>query len=276
MSFVQKGHGPLNYNPVSYGGALLQFRGPAADLDGPYIVCLGGSETYGRFIHTPYAAMLNDRLAMPVVNLGVMNAGLDVMLQDEGIRSVVQGAAAVVLQITGAQNMTNRFYSVHPRRNDRFVKASGILRTIYRDVDFTEFHFTRHMLTHLANLSRDRFAILIGELQQAWLARMGHALKQIDVPVHLLWLSNRAPADLPDGAGIGRDPLFVTAAMLDEVARCAASLTLALPPDTWRNAPTRGMFFAAREETAARALPGPAVHSRAANLLAEVLGAKFT
>jgi hypothetical protein len=60
----------------------------------------------------------------------------------------------------GAQNLSNRLYTVHPRRNDRFLRASGILRTIYRDVDFTEFHFTRHMLDHLRCLSEDRFDIV--------------------------------------------------------------------------------------------------------------------
>ncbi len=271
MSFLQKGHGPLEYETVSYHGTALRFRGPAVDLQGPYIACLGGSETYGRFIHTPFPAQLNDLLDVPAVNLGVMNAGLDVLSEDDGIKTIVRGAQAVVLQITGAQNMTNRFYSVHPRRNDRFVKAAPILRTIYRDVDFTEFHFTRHLLTHLSTLSRDRFAILVEELQQAWQARLISIIAGMNVPVHLLWMSNRAPADTPDTPGLGRDPLFVTSAMLDVVAKEAASFTQVLPPDTWRKAPTQGMFFAAREEAAARTMPGPEVHAKAASLLSKIL-----
>ena len=39
-------------------------------------------------------------------------------------------ARLTVLQVTGAQNMSNRFYSVHPRRNDRFLKASPLLRAM--------------------------------------------------------------------------------------------------------------------------------------------------
>ncbi len=60
-----------------------------------------------------------------------------------------------VIQVMGAHNMSNRFYAVHPRRNDRFLRASlGCCKTIYPEVDFTEFNFTRHMLTALATHSR--------------------------------------------------------------------------------------------------------------------------
>jgi len=86
---------------------------------------------------------------MSVVNLGVLNAGLDVLSSDPAIVAALGQAEAAVLQITSAHNMTNRFYKVHPRRNDRFLKASSVLRTIYPEVDFTEFHFTRHLLSHL-------------------------------------------------------------------------------------------------------------------------------
>ena len=54
-----------------------------------------------------------------------------------------------MIQVSGAQNLSNRFHAVHPRRNDRFLRASTLLKTIYRDVDFTEFNFTRHLLTTL-------------------------------------------------------------------------------------------------------------------------------
>ena len=176
-----------------------------------------------------------------------------------------------MLQITGAQNMTNRFYAVHPRRNDRFIRATTMLRTIYRDVDFTEFHFTRHLLTHLKALSRDRFGVIERELRTAWVARMQAFLRRVEAPVHLLWLARRHPDEhAPDG-GLGRDPLFITRAMLDEVAADAVSLTIAASPVGQPGDGTRGMFFAAREEAAARVLPGPDSHDLAAKLLKPLL-----
>lgn len=274
MSYVHRGHMPLDYQPVHYEGSVLRFRGPKQDLDRPFILCLGGTETFGRFIHAPYAARLEAALPLPVVNMGVMNAGVDVILNDPVIQAAAHKAEAVVMQITGAQNMNNRFYTVHPRRNDRFLKASNMLRTIYRDVDFTEFHFTRHLLTHLRALSADRFGIVVAELQAAWAARMQGFLRDVAAPVHLLWISRRGPGPTAIGEtdALLEDPLFITAEMMDALRPLAASLTIAVPDEQGGDgAPTKGMFFSAREKAAARVLPGPSVHDKAAEALKEIL-----
>lgn len=272
MSFELRGHMPLDYDPVVYPGSVLRFRGPLAPMTAPYILCLGGSETFGRFIHAPYSAQLDAALPCGVVNMGVMNAGLDVLMHDAAIQTGLKGAKAVVLQITGAQNLSNRLYGVHPRRNDRFIKTTAMLRMVYRDVDFTEFHFTRHMLSHLQGRSAERFAIVEAELQAAWLARMRAFLRKITVPVHLLWLARRRPQDIAPQGMLGADPLFVTPQMLGEVADLCASLTLVHPDGPEAAPSTRGMFFTAEEENAARALPGPDLHDRAARLLLDKLG----
>jgi len=271
MRYEHRGRMPLDYDPVVYSGSVLRFRGPLARLDSPYILCLGGTETFGRFIHAPFCTQLDAALPYGVVNMGVMNAGLDVLMHDDAIRHAISGATAVVLQITGAQNLSNRLYGVHPRRNDRFIKATAMLRMIYREVDFTEFHFTRHLLSHLYGVSPERFAIIEAELQTAWRARMRSFLDRIPVPVHLLWLSRRHPRDRPDHGLLGHDPLFITPDMLDEVAGLAQSLNIIAPdsPDTVQT--TRGMFYGPGEAAAARALPCPDLHDRAASMLRPLL-----
>lgn len=271
MSYAHRGSLPLDYAAVTYPGSTLRFRGPAQALDRPHILCLGGTETFGRFIHAPYATRLAEALPYPVVNMGVPSAGLDVILTDPAIRAATRNAHAIVLQITGAQNMSNRFYAVHPRRNDRFIRATTMLRTLYREVDFTDFHFTRHLLTHLRALSRDRFGVVEAELREAWVGRMLGFLSRAPVPVHLLWLSRRAPNTTEDGLHLGHDPLFVTPAMLQHVAARAASLNMATAPPCPPGQRPRNMFFARGEESAARLLPGPEAHEIAAGLLAPLL-----
>lgn len=270
MSFEQRGRMPLDYQPSALPGSALRFRGPLNADCGPSVVCIGSSETFGRFIDAPYAAQLGEALDIPVLNLGVVNAGLDVMMNDPAIAAAVADAEAVVMQITSAHNMTNRFYSVHPRRNDRFLSASAMLRTIYPQVDFTEFHFTRHMLSHLREASEDRFDIIRTELESAWVARMRRYLKGLAVPVHLLWLSNRKPGT-PEDADLARHPLFVTSKMLEEVSEDAASLTIAAPGDTTGTDAVQGKFYGPREEAAARLLPGPELHALATDNLLEQL-----
>ena len=65
-----------------------------------------------------------------MVNLGCLNAGPDVYLNDPEILRIASKADVTVLQVVGAANLTNRFYTVHPRRNDRFLHASPWLQTV--------------------------------------------------------------------------------------------------------------------------------------------------
>ncbi|QXT39691.1 DUF6473 family protein [Gymnodinialimonas ceratoperidinii] len=266
MSFELRGRMPLDYQPSALPGSALRFRGPIKADQGPAVVCLGSSETFGRFIDAPFATQLDEALDLPVLNLGVINAGLDVMTTDPAIASAVAEAEAVVMQITSAHNITNRFYSVHPRRNDRFLSASAMLRTIYPQVDFTEFHFTRHLLNHLRKVSEDRFQIVRTELETAWVARMRRYLSSLAVPVHLLWLSHRLPTT-PVELTSAHNPLFVTGDMLAAVAQDAASVTIAAPEEGVDAEGVAGKFYGPREEAAARLLPGPELHARAAELL---------
>lgn len=272
MSFQNKGHGPLDYQPCRYDGSPMTFRGPRADIAPGHVLCLGGTETFGKFAPEPFPVLLEKRLGRQVVNMGAVNAGVDLMLHDPAIRAVIATAGAVVLQVPGAANLSNRFFTVHPRRNDRFVKASTMLRTIYRRVDFTEFHFTRHMLHRLHEQSADRFAIVVEELRAAWRARMIRLLEGIAAPVHLVWLSRRAPSDeasVEDGPGA--DPLFVTEDMLQELDPLCASVSICLQPRDRRSPASRGLFFGNGEEAAARLVPGPEEHDRVATMLAGVL-----
>ena len=146
MTFQRKGPPGLDYKPCRYGTSRLTFRGPARLLRGKYVAFLGSTETYGKYIPEPYPALVEQELGVTCVNLGCVNAGHDVYLHDPYVMELAGQARVRVLQIGGAHNMSNRFYTVHPRRNDRFLKSSRLMRQIFGDVDFTDFTFTRHML----------------------------------------------------------------------------------------------------------------------------------
>lgn len=264
MSFQRQGALAPDYQPVRYPGSHLLFRGPATDIGAPHVPCLGGTETFGRFVPVPYPARLGAMLETPVTNLGVAGGGVDVLLRDGAIRAALATARAIVLQVPGAHMLSNRFYTVHPRRNDRFVMASPALRALYREVDFTEFHFTRHLLNQLKTICPDRFEIVRAELRTAWRARMTGLIEAAAAPVHLLWLSRRDAAAREPRNGLGEEPLFVTEDMLSDIADLAASLTVVPVAKVEGGVDTRGMRFAADERQAARLLPGPAVHEAVA------------
>ncbi len=267
MSYESTGAAALGGPTCRYGISRLLVRGPRRDLDGPYLAFLGGAETFGRFVEAPFPALVEEALGRVCVNLGCVNAGLDAFIHDPETMRVAQGAQMVVIQLPGAQNMSNRFYRVHPRRNDRFLAASQILTAIYPEVDFTEFHFTRHMLGALRAVSEDRFALVRSELEQAWLARMRLKIRAIGRPVCLLWLRYRESMD----SVLGPDPLFVADEAVNVLRRDAAELVTVEVTGAGLAGELGDMSARAASAPAAAHLVGPATHRDIAACLAAVL-----
>ena len=228
MAFGEmQGHTP-EIATCRYPGSKLLFRGPARRLDGRYVACLGGCATHGRAPGAPYPARLEGALGVPCVNLGLPNAGVDVMLGDAGLLNTARGASAAVLQLPGAVNLENSFYSVHPRRNDRFIAASSRLRALYPEVDFTQFNFTRHLTGTLLDISQARFVPIAQELRRTWLTRMRRLIALFDAPVILLWVSSRHPDEDILATDPVHDPALVTREMVYKLhAVCAGMVHVA-------------------------------------------------
>ena len=273
MTYDALGPGALDYLPCRYGTSKLLFRGPRRSLDDPYVAFLGGTETYGKFIKAPFSSLVEEQTGITSVNFGYPNAGIDVFTHDKFVIEAASRAKVTVVQVMGVQNMTNRFYSVHPRRNDRFVAASNLLRTIYRDVDFAEFHFNKHMLGRLLSISAERFDTVRLELQEAWMARMKLVLGQMQGKTILLWFGQHPPRTDEEALlaqdGLGQDPLFVTREMMDEVARHVTDVVEVVASPQAVSAGTDGMVFSELETMAAAELMGPIAHRQVADALLE-------
>ncbi|MDF3416166.1 hypothetical protein HKX54_16970 [Sulfitobacter sp. M57] len=273
MTYDVLGAAPLDYLPCRYGASKLLFRGPKRDLKLPYLAFVGATETYGKFLDKPFPALVEETLGVNCANFGQINAGIDAFTADPFVMDAATEAQIAVVQVMGAQNMTNRFYAVHPRRNDRLVSASTLLRTIYREVDFADFHFNKHLLKCLMEVSPERFQTVREELQQAWLARMRLMLKRVAGKSILLWFSDHAPLEsgaTPDD--IGRDPLFVTREMMDEITPLATEVIEVVATDTALAQGTQGMIFDEMDVMAASEMLGPLAHQQAADALIEVIG----
>ncbi len=268
MTYENPGQAALDYFPCRYGNSKLLFRGPRRRLQGDYIAFLGGTETYGKFIETPFPMLLEHETGMKSVNLGCVNAGVDAYLSDKSLMDICTGARVTVVQVMGAQNMSNRFYAVHPRRNDRFLRASNLLQTIFGEVDFTEFNFTRHMLKSLADTAPAKFPMVEQELKDAWVARMKTMLEQIDGKVVLLWMADHAPCEQGATNLDQHDPMFVDRAMLDAVADHVSATVEIVAGACEQAEGLQEMVFGPMEEPAAEEMLGPVIHRRAATALA--------
>lgn len=265
MSYEGPDEGGLNYYPCRYEGSRSVFRGPQVPIDGPFTAVIGGSEVYGRFVEDPFTDQLAERTGRHVVNLGLPNAGLDAFILDEGLMKILARAEVVVVQAMGAQNMSNRYYTVHPRRNDRFLKPSKQLARLYHEVDFSDFSFTRHMLSTLRRTSPQRFSLVVEELRAAWIARMQLLFSRL--PGQRVLLSLEGTAD----HGLGPDPLFVDHEMMqalepsiDKAVQCDLT-DLEDAPDLSE------MIFSDRDRPAAERSLTPAGHERIADALTRVV-----
>lgn len=270
MAFAFPGAGALDYFPCQYDGSRLLFRGPARSLDRPFVAVLGATESYGKYVERPYSDLVQDRLGLSVVNLACVNAGVDVYLSEEPVTRIAARAEVAVVQVMGAQNISNRYYAVHPRRNDRFLGATPLLRSIYGNVDFTEFAFTRHMLGVLHASSAERFAIVAAELRQAWLSRMRLLINRLPPQRVLLWMADRPPAQGPT-LNLSQDPLLVDARMVDELRPQFTAYVEVTPSAEARAEGDAGHLCGEMERLAARSLPGQRFHREVADRLAGVL-----
>ena len=256
----------LDYQPWRVGTSLCEFRGPEVDLEVPFLAVLGGSEAYGKFVEQPFPQLLAQRVGAQVANLGLMNAGLALVQNEPAVLDIAVQADLTVVQVLGAQNMSNCFYTVHPRRNDRFIAASPRLKELYPQVDFTGFHFTGHLVQTLEDIDPWAFSMLLEELRVAWVENMLSVLGSIPGEVVLLWMSERSP-DEPGRGSAASDPAFVDRDMLRELEGHHSGLVEVVASEAARQEGVKGMCHKPDDAAVARILPGPKFHEEVATAL---------
>ncbi|WP_264212150.1 DUF6473 family protein [Leisingera thetidis] len=264
MSYELKSAGALSGESCRYGQSRLLVRGPQRSLDAPYVAFLGGTEVYGRFVEFPFVDSLQNQLGMDCINLGSVNAGLDSFVQDETLIRIARQAHVSVLQMLGAQNISNPYYRVHPRRNDRFLQAHPALKTLYPEVDFTEFHFNKHLLCTLREISGQRFEKVREQLQRSWVERMSRLIEELDGRVLLLWLRYQLDA----GAGFPDEPVLVDRTMAEALRPKVQGVLEIKASSAAAAKDIAGMIFGQMELPAARHMIGPKEHLRIAAALA--------
>ncbi|MDT0681657.1 DUF6473 family protein [Roseicyclus sp. F158] len=271
MTFARSGPIRLDYGLCRYGQSKLMCRGPMRRLKGDYVTFLGGTETFGKFVERPYPALLDERLGATMINMAANNAGADAHGLDEDLLARASDGAACVIQITGAPYVSNRLYSVHPRRNDRFIMASPRLRESFPEFDFTEIAFVGHLMRRLREVAPERVAELEDELRRAWLARMKRMFDAIAAPKILLWIGEAAPPPIGGHIAGKRAPQIVDRGMIDVLRPSVEAYVEVVISPHARAAGTRGMLHSLMEKPAAQAVPNLRAHAEVADALEPTL-----
>ncbi len=248
-----------------YKGSKLWFRGRPSDLSDPFVACLGGEETFGRFVEQPFPAELTKLLGRPCVNFGSLFCGADALLADPAVLELANRAEICVLQTPDLPCLSNRFYRVHPRRNDRFLAPSHDLEQLFPEVDFTEIHFVRHLLTRLQAVQDARFEVIAQELREAWVRTTSKVLSQIKPPVILLWL------EVHRQEGMHSDLVLPNVEMINQLRPLCTGIVECSVRVTGQSESLEDVLFGTLQQPMAEHVIGPSAHREIAGKLLPVL-----
>lgn len=263
------------YDTYRFGRSRQIFRGPKPDLTQPYIACIGGSETYGKFVEQPFPALLQTSMGSTVANWGTPDAGPAFFLKDPVMLEACSNARLCVIQVMPALNMSNRLYSVFHRRNCRLKESSDMLQLLYPTVDFTRYSYVFNMLSQLQATDEEKFTLVENELRLAWIARMKELLEAIEVPKILLWISQRSPDDKSgrlSPRSPGTNPALVDRQMLDAITPLADGIVEYVATQDEAQGRDGDRVFTDEQEVAARRHPSATMHTVAADALQEMIG----
>ncbi|MEM1163383.1 MAG: DUF6473 family protein [Pseudomonadota bacterium] len=212
----------FDYKLYRFGRSRQVFRGPQPDLRGKYVSFLGGSSTFGRYVDVPYSQIIGQELSITALNLGSEGAGPGFFLSDPEVLRTASSSTVCVVHAMCATALSNRMFSVRPRRNRRIHAVSDLLIGIYPEVDFHRFSFVNALLRHLEAIDDNRFKLVMNEMKNAWIGRTQTLLSSLECKTVLLWFSQRAPEDPEhDPEDPANYPHCVDRAMIDAVKGAA-------------------------------------------------------
>lgn len=269
MNLSEAGGAPL----YRFGRLGLEFRGPEPDLTAPYIACVGGSETFGKFTELPFPDLLGGLIGRSVVNFGAAGAGPCAFLEDDAVLDALSQAELCIVQVTGAATISNRFFSVRPRRNERIMHVTDELRRLYPGVKLDGIRFTGRLLARLHQLDAAAFVEVEEELKLAWVDRMRRFLGAIETRKMLFWFADRAPE--ASGDGLAPDcrpaPAFVDARMIGALAGLVEQTVICTVPPESGTVLRLDQPILGPEQAARRCAPSPRMHMLGAERLAQFL-----
>ena len=265
MSYELRGASAPKIPVFKYPGSKLWCRKGNVAPEGADLVFLGGDETFGRFVDCPFPNLIQKTLQVSCANLGVAHAGVDALLNDDVLVDYSRKARLRIVQVPNAVNLGNLYYRVHPRRNDRFLEPTPALTVLYPELDYTDYHFNRHLLRHLFAVSPDRFEGAKSALKRAWTARMKSLIERLGAgPLVLLLLYHTSGQCDPV---LEAHPIWVTQEMVKRVAPQGIKIATV----TVRSAAATGEIDAMNCRSVDRPIAelclGPSAHKQIADML---------
>lgn len=168
-----------------HSGKSLMVRGPKPNnLDkNSYFVCLGAAQTFGRFCETPYPTLLQERLGIYALNLGVAGAGPSFFSKEnEELLKYINNAKFAVVQVMSGRSESNSLYA---------SKGIGALTRVSDGARITNAADAYKEL--LKNHDKTFIKKIIAETRENYCNNYKALLQAIEIPKILFWFSTRKP-----------------------------------------------------------------------------------
>lgn len=248
-------------------------RGPALSRLQPnrYIVCIGAAQTFGCFCENPYPSLIQQRLAVPVLNLGRAGAGPKFFLRHPMLMQHINNARLAIVQIMSG------------RSEDNSAFISRGLEWLTRLSDGRELGAEQAYKELLEYNDTDFVSHTIRETRSNWICSFHHLLEAIVPPTLLFWFSRRGPAYVEQFTDVhslfGQFPQLVNDAMVsvlrplcDEYVECVSGRGMPqLLKSRFDGRPVRVNFGRQGEEPRTSSYnsyyPSPEMHEDAATSL---------
>lgn len=210
------GYQERDYEIIDY--ELFQLDGIDHPVRGPrpktlesreYFVCVGAAQTFGCYAEKPFPLLLQERLSLPALNLGVAGAGPLFFLRYPDYLRYVNNARFAILQVMSGRSENNSLFD------------SGGREWLTRRTDGKEAGASPLYRELLESGDDDLIESVVEETRQNWISNSTMLLRAIQVPKVLLWFSRRRPHYEPDRRNVyaffGEFPQLVTDEWLEPI-----------------------------------------------------------
>lgn len=168
---------PATGKPLLLRGTQIQNLEP-----NNYFVCIGAAQTFGRFCQKPFPTLLEEKLGLPVLNLGSGGATSSFFLKDnETLLTYINNAKFAIIEVMSARRESNSLFINHG--TETFTKVSDGTKiqcgAAYQELlDRQDIKTVKKIVTETRNNFIDNYKKL---------------LNGITVPKILFWFSSRPP-----------------------------------------------------------------------------------
>jgi hypothetical protein len=170
----------IDYELYELPGVRGSFRGPPVD-GGDYVACLGGAQTFGRFVEKPFPKLIARALGMSALNLGRGGASATFPLSDPAILAYINRARLVIVQVFSGRSQSNSLF--------RIVGHGMVGVNLANGSEASADEFYSWLLKQDQELARK----IIAETRENYVQSMRQLLNAIVRPKVLLWFSVRKP-----------------------------------------------------------------------------------